>query len=224
VRGHGPSRRADWKKPGGGGKLFPGQNEEVPCMSLENESEIKAFASATEWEEWLATEHSRSTGIWVRFYKKGSGIASVTHAEALAAAICVGWIDGQLKKHDDDSWLHKFAPRRPRSIWSKRNRELVEKLAAAGRLKPAGTKEVDAARADGRWDRAYDSPSKMTIPEDFMAELARNERAYKFFKTLNKANTYAIGWRLQTAKKTETRARRMKAIIEMLAEGKKFHD
>jgi uncharacterized protein YdeI (YjbR/CyaY-like superfamily) len=193
-------------------------------MSVKNESEIKAFPSAHEWEQWLATKHLSSTGIWLRFFKKGSGIASVTHAEALAAALCVGWIDGQVKKHDDDSWLHKFAPRRPRSMWSKRNRELVEKLAAAGKMKPAGLKEVDAAKADGRWDRAYDSPSKMTVPEDLMAELSKNERARKFFETLNKANTYAITWRLQTAKKPDTRERRMRAIIEMLAEGEKFHD
>jgi uncharacterized protein YdeI (YjbR/CyaY-like superfamily) len=157
-------------------------------------------------------------------FQKGLGVASVTHAEALAAALCYGWIDGQLKKHDEESWLHKFAPRRPKSVWSKRNRELVEQLADAGKMRPAGLKEVAAAKADGRWDRAYDSPSKMTVPGDFLNALSKNKKARKFFETLNKANTYAISWRLQTAKKPETREKRMQVIIEMLTKGKQFHD
>jgi uncharacterized protein YdeI (YjbR/CyaY-like superfamily) len=213
-----------WKTAGDHGKLSPGQDEESPFMTDKSESEIKEFPSEHELEQWLAAKHLSSTGIWLRFFKKGSGIASVTHAEALAAALCVGWIDGQVKKHDEDSWLHRFAPRRPRSIWSKRNREIVEKLAAAGKMKPAGLKEVEAAKADGRWDRAYDSPSTMTVPKDFLTELSKNRVARQFFGTLNKANTYAIAWRLQTAKKPETRERRMRAIIEMLAQGKKLHD
>lgn len=193
-------------------------------MTAEYDFEIIAFRSAKEWERWLAKRHTGSTGIWLRFFKKGSGIVSVTHAEALAAALCFGWIDGQLKKHDEESWLRKFAPRRPQSVWSKRNRELVEQLAEAGKMRPAGLQEVEAAKADGRWDRAYDSPSKMTVPEDFLKELSRNKTARTFFETLNKANTYAITWRLQTAKKPDTREQRMRAIIEMLAKGKKFHD
>jgi uncharacterized protein YdeI (YjbR/CyaY-like superfamily) len=193
-------------------------------VTAKTDPEIMAFPSAKEWERWLAKTHASSTGVWIRFFKKGSGIPTVTHAEALAAALCFGWIDGQVKKHDEQSWLHKFAPRRPRSIWSKRNRELVEQLAAAGKMKPAGSKEVEAAKADGRWDRAYDSPSKMIVPEDFLHELSRNKKAKTFFETLDKANTYAITWRLQTAKNPHTRQRRMKAIIEMLASGKKFHD
>jgi uncharacterized protein YdeI (YjbR/CyaY-like superfamily) len=193
-------------------------------MNAKDEPEIIEFPSAKEWERWLAKKHEDSAGVWIRFFKKGSGIASVTHAEALLAALCFGWIDGPLKKHDEHSWLHKFAPRRPRSIWSKRNRELVEQLAVDGKMKPAGSKEVEAAKADGRWDRAYDSPSKMTVPEDFLNELSKNKKARTFFETLNKANTYAITWRLQTAKKPDTRERRMSAIIEMLAKGEKFHD
>jgi uncharacterized protein YdeI (YjbR/CyaY-like superfamily) len=193
-------------------------------MTVEGDSEIMAFPSAEDWERWLAKTHATSTGIWLRFFKKGSGIASVTHAEALAAALCFGWIDGQLKKHDEKSWLRRFAPRRPQSVWSKRNQELVAQLADAGKMRPAGLKEVEAAKADGRWDRAYDSPSKMTVPADFMNELSKNKTARAFFETLNKANTYAIAWRLQTAKKPATRERRMRAIIEMLAEGKKLHD
>jgi uncharacterized protein YdeI (YjbR/CyaY-like superfamily) len=193
-------------------------------MIAKNDSEIIAFPSAKEWERWLARMHTGSRGVWLRFFKKGSEVASVTHAEALAAALCYGWIDGQLKKHDEESWLHKFAPRRPKSVWSKRNRELVEQLADAGKMRPAGLKEVAAAKADGRWDRAYDSPSKMTVPEDFLNALSKNKKARKFFETLNKANTYAISWRLQTAKKPETREKRMQVIIEMLTKGKQFHD
>jgi uncharacterized protein YdeI (YjbR/CyaY-like superfamily) len=182
-----------------------------------------AFASAKEWEAWLARFHAVSAGVWVRFFKKGSGVVTVTHAQVLSAALCYGWIDGQVRKHDEQSWLHRFAPRRPRSVWSKRNRGLVEQLAKAGKMMPAGLKEVEAAMADGRWDRAYDSPSKMTTPDDFLKELAKNKKALDFFGTLNKANTYAIAWRLQTAKKPETRERRMRAIIDMLAKHQKYH-
>jgi uncharacterized protein YdeI (YjbR/CyaY-like superfamily) len=129
----------------------------------------------------------------------------------------------RLGKHDEESWLRKFTPRRPKSIWSKRNCELVEQLAAAGKVKPAGLKEVAAAKADGRWDKAYDSPSKMTVPADFLRELTKNKKAQLLFKTLNKANKHAIAWRLQTAAKPEIRHRRMKAIIAMLGKGEAFH-
>jgi uncharacterized protein YdeI (YjbR/CyaY-like superfamily) len=193
-------------------------------MITKNDFEIIAFPSAKEWERWLAKTHASSTGVWLRLFKKGSGVGSVTHAEALDAALCYGWIDGQLKKHDEKSWLRKFTPRRPKSFWSKRNRELVDQLAKARKMRPAGFKEVEAAKADGRWNNAYDSPSKMVVPQDFMKELSKNKNARIFFETLNKANTYAIAWRLQTAKKPETREKRMRAIIGMLARGKAFHD
>jgi uncharacterized protein YdeI (YjbR/CyaY-like superfamily) len=189
-----------------------------------NEVEIRAFPSAKEWEQWLAKRHLNSTGIWLQLFKKGSGVASVTYAEALAAAMCFGWIDGQLKKHDEQSWLRRFTPRRPRSVWSRRNCELVEQLIEAGKMRPAGLKEVEAAKSDGRWTRAYDSPNKMKVPQDFLKELSKNKAAQRFFETLNKTNTYAIAWRLQTAKKPETRERRLRVIIEMLAKGEKFHD
>lgn len=189
-----------------------------------NDFEIMAFPSAKEWEQWLAKAHASSPGVWLRLFKQGSGVPSVTHAEALAAALCYGWIDGQIKKHDKESWLRKFTPRRAKSIWSKRNRELVDQLVETGRMRPAGLKEVHAAKADGRWDRAYDSPSKMTVPEDFLTALSKNKKARMFFRTLNKANIYAIAWRLQTAKKPETRAKRITAIIAMLANGEAFHD
>lgn len=193
-------------------------------MSTETEFEFLAFATAKEWEKWLSQFHRGSNGVWLRFFKKDSKIRSVSHADALACALCYGWIDGQLKKLDEKSWVHKFTPRRSKSVWSKRNREIVEQLAKAGKMKPAGFKEMEAAKADGRWDRAYDSPSTMTVPEDFLKSLAKNKKARSFFETLNKANIYAITWRLQTAKQPGTRDRRMREIIEMLAAGKQFHE
>lgn len=182
-----------------------------------------AFASQREWARWLAKNHADSTGVWVRFFKKAGGTPSMSHAEALLVALCYGWIDGQLKGHDEQSWLHKFTPRRVKSIWSKRNRDLAEQLAAAGKMKRPGREEMAAAKADGRWDKAYDSPSHMTVPADFLRELAKNAKARSFFKTLNKANRYAIAWRLQTAKTPETRDKRMKTIIAMLGKGRAFH-
>jgi uncharacterized protein YdeI (YjbR/CyaY-like superfamily) len=151
-------------------------------------------------------------------------MATVTYAEALDEALCYGWIDGQLEKYDEKSWLRKFTPRRPKSVWSKRNIEHVNRLVDAGKMKPAGLKEMEAAKADGRWGRAYDSPSAMQVPQDFLAELSKHKKAQIFFETLNKANTYAIAWRLQTAKKPETREKRMKKFIQMLENGEKLHD
>ena len=187
------------------------------------ELDIIAFATSKHWARWLAKHHARPEGIWLRLFKKDSGVASITYSEALDEALCYGWIDGQTKKHDDLSWLRKFTPRRARSVWSKRNREHIARLTKAGRMQPAGLRAVEAAKADGRWDQAYDSPGNMVMPADFLALLAANKKAHAFFQTLNKANTYAIAWRLQTAKKPETRQRRMAAIIDMLAQGEKLH-
>lgn len=192
-------------------------------MSAKSDFEVVTFPSSKAWERWLAREHDTSRGVWLRFCKQGAAAESVSYADALAVALCYGWIDGQVKKYDHESWLRKFTPRRAKSIWSKRNRELAERLIAAERMRPAGLREIAAAKADGRWDRAYDAPSKMVVPEDFLRQLAKNQKALAFFKTLNKANTYAISWRLQTAKKPETRERRARAILEMLAERKSFH-
>jgi uncharacterized protein YdeI (YjbR/CyaY-like superfamily) len=188
-----------------------------------NELEVLEFSAARGWNQWLSKNHSKSSGIWLRFFKKQSGIPSLTHAEALEAALCYGWIDGQLKKGDAASWNQKFTPRRPKSIWSKRNRELVEELTSKKRMKPAGLRAVEAAKADGRWDQAYDSPGKMNVPDDFLRALSENPKAATVFAGLNKANIYAITWRLQTARKPATRNNRMSAIIAMLAEGKTFH-
>jgi uncharacterized protein YdeI (YjbR/CyaY-like superfamily) len=182
-----------------------------------------SFKSFQEWSQWLRLNHERSDGVWLRFFKKGSGISSVSHAEALDEALCYGWIDGQLKKGDEKSWLRKFTPRGPRSIWSKKNAENVLRLMKSGRMMPAGAKEIDAAKADGRWERAYDSAKEMSVPADFLREISKHRKAEAFFRSLNKANVYAIAWRLQTAKKPETRDRRMKAILEMMMKGQKLH-
>jgi uncharacterized protein YdeI (YjbR/CyaY-like superfamily) len=181
------------------------------------------FTSTKEFASWLAKHYKVSPGIWMRLFKVKSGVPTITYAQALDAALCYGWIDGQKKPYDVESWLQKFTPRRNKSIWSKRNREHVERLDKLGLMKAAGIKEVEAAKADGRWEQAYESSSKMVVPTDFLNLLAKNKKAEAFFKTLNKTNIYSIVWRLQTAKKPETRDKRMKTILEMLKKGEKFH-
>lgn len=184
---------------------------------------ILAFTSQKKFEEWLAKNFDNKEGLWLRFYKKDSGKKSITYQEALDEALCYGWIDGQLKTYDEQSFLRKFTPRRPKSIWSKRNMEHIERLTSLGKMKTSGIEKVEAAKADGNWETAYDSLSNMTIPEDFLEELEKDKKAKTFFESLNKANKYAIAWRLQTAKKPETRAKRMNVILEMLAKEEKFH-
>ncbi len=182
-----------------------------------------AFESAKAWQQWLAKHHNTSDGLWLRLFKKTSATPSVNYAEALDAALCYGWIDGQVKKGDAQSWLRKFTPRRAKSIWSKKNLAHVARLKKAGRMKAAGLKAVAAAKADGRLKVAYDAPSKSEVPQDFLTALSRNPKAKAFFATLNRANVYAITFRLQTAKKPQTREKRMRAILEMLGRGEKFH-
>lgn len=181
------------------------------------------FTSQFLWEQWLDKNHAISKGIWLQMFKKGSGIASVNYAEALDVALCYGWIDGQLKSIDGLSYMQRFTPRRPRSIWSKRNIEHIARLTSEGRMKPAGLKEAEAARADGRWEVAYDGQGTMSLPADFLEELIKNSKAMAFYESLNKANQYAISWRIQTAKRPETREKRMKEILEMLEREEKFH-
>ena len=170
-----------------------------------SELEIILFATPGEWELWLEEHYADQKGIWLRFYKKGSGLISVNYDQALDIALCFGWIDGQTKTFDEHSYLQKFTPRRIRSNWSKRNVGIVARLEQEGRLRPSGIREVESAKADGRWDLAYDSPGNMTIPEDFLREISKNKKAKKFFDALNKVNLYSIGYRLQTAKKPEIR-------------------
>ena len=181
------------------------------------------FVSAAIWEQWLEQNHIISKGIWLQFYKKGSGIASVTYAEALDVALCYGWIDAQLKSIDELCYKQRFTPRRPKSIWSKRNIEHIARLTAEARMKPAGLKQVEAAKADGRWEQAYDSPRSMTLSPDFVLELQKDKKALMFYESLSKTNKYAIAWRIQTAKRPETREKRVKEILEMLARQEKFH-
>jgi len=185
--------------------------------------QIISFKTQKEFEKWLDKNYCLQEGIWLRYFKKASRVKTVTYAEALEVALCYGWIDGQAKKYDEDSWLQKFTPRRQRSIWSKRNIEHVERLIKEGQMKSAGRKEMERAKEDGRWDNAYDSPSKMEIPADFLQELKKDKKAETFFSTLNRSNKYAIVWRLQTAKKPETRERRLQKILKMLKDDQKFH-
>lgn len=179
--------------------------------------------SQKEWHKWLDKNHSKLNGMWLRFFKKSSDTKSVNYKEAVDEALCYGWIDGQAKSFDENSWIQKYTPRRAKSIWSKRNIENISRLEKEGRMKPAGLKAVEDAKQDGRWEQGYDSPVNMKIPDDFLKALSKNKKALAFFNTLNKTNIFAICWRLQTAKKPETREKRMKAIIEMLKKGEKFH-
>jgi uncharacterized protein YdeI (YjbR/CyaY-like superfamily) len=194
------------------------------AKKLENkEPEILPFETPDAFEKWLAKHHNKVNGILIRFFKKESGIKSITYKEAVDETLYYGWIDGRANKFDDESWTQKFTPRRPKSIWSKRNIANVERLTALAKMKPAGLEEVAKAKADGSWARAYDSPKEMQLPDDFMKALAKNKKAKAFFETLNKTNKYAIGWRLQTAKKPENKEKRIKAIVEMLSKEEKFH-
>lgn len=192
-------------------------------MATTKELPILPFASASSLEQWLFEHHAQLDGVWIKMAKKASGIASVTHDEALEVALCFGWIDGQRNSYDDRYFLQKFTPRRPKSLWSKRNIAKVAELTAAGRMQPSGLAEVEAAKPDGRWEAAYDSPKRMVVPEDFLKALEENEQAQAFFDTLSKSNVYAIAWRLATAKKPETRKRRFDALLAMLGRGEKLH-
>ena len=185
--------------------------------------QIIPFPTPAALRKWLSANHRASPGLWLRIFKKGSDTASVTYAEALDEALCFGWIDGQKQKHDELSWLQKFTPRRARGGWSKINTQPAERLIREGRMKPAGQAEIDAAKKDGRWQAAYDSPGNATFPDDFLAALAKDRNAETFFNSLNKANRYAIAYRLQTAKRPETRQRRMDLILAMLSRGEAFH-
>jgi uncharacterized protein YdeI (YjbR/CyaY-like superfamily) len=188
-------------------------------MATAKELPLLPFASASLWEQWLAEYHAQLDGVWIKVAKKASGVASVTHDEALDVALCYGWIDGQRKTYDSQFFLQKFTPRRPKSLWSKRNVAKVAKLTAAGKMQPAGLAEVEAAKRDGRWEAAYDSPKNMVVPEDFLKALEENKQALAFYKTLSKSSIYTIAWRLQTAKKPETRRRRFDALLVMLERG-----
>lgn len=183
---------------------------------------IKAFKTSELFEAWVA-KNAEGKGLWLRVYKKGSGKPGITITEALDVALCYGWIDGQRNTYDEESYLQKYTPRRPKGLWSKKNIENTDRLIKAGRMTARGLNEIEAAKADGRWAAAYDSPANSQIPEDFIKAVKKNKAAWTLFQTLNKTNLFAICWRLQTAKKPETREKRMHAIIAKLEKGEKFH-
>jgi uncharacterized protein YdeI (YjbR/CyaY-like superfamily) len=184
---------------------------------------IKPFKNQKAWAAWLEKNHAKSAGVWLQLAKKASEIASVTYQEALEIALCYGWIDGQKNSYDETFWLQKFTPRKAKSIWSKVNVEKVEKLMASGQMKAAGLATVESAKKDGRWEAAYDSQSRATVPADFQTELDKNAKAKTFFTTLNSVNRYAILFRIQTAKKTETRVKRIRQFITMLEKNEKLY-
>jgi uncharacterized protein YdeI (YjbR/CyaY-like superfamily) len=194
-------------------------------MSAVNKSKdlpVLPFASKKQWAVWLAKQHNKSAGLWLKLAKKGSEIASVTYDEAVDVALCYGWIDGQKKGLDDKYWLQKFTPRGPKSSWSKINTKKAEKLIDSGEMKPAGRKVIEAAKQDGRWDAAYESQKTISVPDDLQDELDENLKAKAFFRSLKSADRYAILFRIHQAKRYETRARRIRQFVEMLEKGEKL--
>ena len=192
-------------------------------MTGKMELPIMSFETETDWEQWLDTHHATSAGVWMKFAKKGAATASVVYKEALDVALCYGWIDSQLKKFDDEAYLHRFGPRGPKSVWSQINLRHIARLTNEGRMKPAGLAKVEAAKTDGRWEAAYASPAAVAMPDDFKEALGKNEKAKAFYSTLNKANTYGILTRVAFAKKAEPRANKIRQFVEMLARGEKLH-
>jgi uncharacterized protein YdeI (YjbR/CyaY-like superfamily) len=184
---------------------------------------VLVFESMSAWRKWLDKQHGSAAGVWLKIAKKDTGVASVTYGEALSVALCYGWIDGQKKPSEDGWWLQRFTPRRSGSKWSKTNRQKAQELIDSGSMCPAGQREVDAAIADGRWAAAYDGSRTATVPDDLAAALADNQAAADFFATLDGRNRYAILYRVQDAKKPDTRARRIEKFVAMLAQGEKIH-
>jgi uncharacterized protein YdeI (YjbR/CyaY-like superfamily) len=184
---------------------------------------IVAFTTEEKFEAWMRKNHKKSDGLWIKFYKKASGKKTVVYKEALDVALCYGWIDSQAKSIDAEAYVQKFTPRRSKSMWSHINRGHVARLTKEKRMQAAGLAEVERAKQDGRWDAAYGSPKNIVMPADFKRALAKNSKAKAAYATLNKVNTYAILWRIHTAKKPETRARRIENFVKMLEKGEKLH-
>lgn len=181
------------------------------------------FATARSFVTWLRKNHASSDGAWLMIAKAGAEKPTVTYAQAVEIALCHGWIDGQKKALDDQHWLQRFTPRRARSLWSKVNREKAEALIASGRMQPSGLAEIERAKGDGRWQAAYDGARTAAVPPDLQAALDARPKARSFFAQLDGTNRYAVLWRIQTAKRAETRARRIDVLVEMLARGEKIH-
>jgi uncharacterized protein YdeI (YjbR/CyaY-like superfamily) len=192
-------------------------------LAADDELPIVLFASPAELEAWLEESHAESEGLWLKIAKKGSGVESVSYAEALEVALCFGWIDSQKRGFDEKHFLQRFTPRRPRGRWSRNNRDAAEKLIAAGKMRPAGLAEVEAAKADGRWQAAYAGQRTAEVPDDLQHELDANPAARESFASLDSANRYAIVYRLNDAKKPETRERRLRKFVAMLERGERIH-
>ena len=192
-------------------------------MHLKQRQPIIQFASQHEWEAWLEAHHATSRGVWLKIAKKDSGIDTVSYPEALDSALCYGWIDGQKASDDQQFWLQKFTPRGRTSKWSRVNRDKATELLRQGRMKAAGLAQMERAQEDGRWDAAYEAQSRATVPEDLQRELDKHPAAQAFFATLDSRNRYAIVYRLQDAKKPETRAQRLDKFMSMLNEHKKVY-
>ena len=204
----------------------PKKRATKPVKAKRSRSEpkpVRAFRSQADFETWLDKNHHRAEGVWIRFAKKNSGIKSVTHPEALDSALCYGWIDALRLPDTDKTYLHRFLPRRPKSLWSQINRERALALIGNGRMRAQGLAEIERAKQDGRWESAYPSPANATMPPEFEAELERNPKAKAFFETLNRVNRYAIIWRLATAKTQATRDRLTRKFLDMLEKGETLH-
>lgn len=187
------------------------------------QSPIRAFKTQQDFEHWLEKNHQRPEGLWIRFARKSSGKKSISHPEALETALCFGWIDALRRPESDTTYLQRFVPRRPKSLWSQINRAKALSLIESGRMRPAGHAEVERAKQDGRWDAAYPSPANAKMPPDFERELERRPKAKAFFETISRVNRYAIIWRLATAKTPETRDKLSRKFLEMLEKGETLH-
>jgi uncharacterized protein YdeI (YjbR/CyaY-like superfamily) len=192
-------------------------------LNTPDRAAVRLFKCKEDWDAWLEKNHRASTGMWLRLAKKGSELRSVTYKEALEIALCYGWIDGQKRPESEQAWLQRFVPRSSKSIWSKINREKALALIACGDMKAAGLEAIENARKCGRWEAAYDSPSRAAVPPDFQNALDMNPRSKAFFETLDRANRYAVLWRIQTAKKLETRTRKIEQFVAMLERKEKIH-
>jgi uncharacterized protein YdeI (YjbR/CyaY-like superfamily) len=192
-------------------------------MKTPDVSPIRLFKSKQDFAAWLEKNHAKNPRLWLRVAKKDSGVRSVSYKEALDVALCYGWIDGQKRPENEKTWLQRFVPRSEKSLWSKINREKALELIASGEMKAAGLEAIENAKKNGRWEAAYDSPSGAAVPGDFQAALDGNARAKAFFEKLDRANRYAVLWRIQTVKKAETRARKIREFVGMLERGEKIH-
>jgi uncharacterized protein YdeI (YjbR/CyaY-like superfamily) len=192
-------------------------------VTLPTDLPVLGFPDQAALEAWLEAESATAPGVYVKLAKKGAGVPSVSYAELVESCLCFGWIDGRSNRLDDDFYLQRITPRRARSVWSQKNVDMVETLTLAGRMRPGGLAAVDAARADGRWERAYAGSATITVPDDLAAALAAEPAAQKEFEALDGANRYAVLWRVHTAASDATRAKRIAALVQMLAEGRRIH-